>query len=76
VDNLTASIPNPTDKNTRKKDADYVFYELTRSICPNCRKAIDAKILLRDRLLQSRSADWSGEPLGKVVPVLQLEPAR
>ena len=31
-----------------KKDADYVFYELTRSICPNCRKVIDAKILLRD----------------------------
>ncbi len=31
-----------------KKDADYVFYELTRSICPECRKVIDAKILLRD----------------------------
>ena len=28
-----------------KKDADYVFYELTRSICPECRKVIDAKIL-------------------------------
>ncbi len=32
----------------RKKDADYVFYELTRSICPECRKVIDAKILIRD----------------------------
>src|SRR5258707_12344993 len=32
----------------QKKDADYVFYELTRSICPQCRKVIDAKILLRD----------------------------
>ncbi len=31
-----------------KKDADYVFYELTRSICPECRQVIDAKILLRD----------------------------
>jgi tetraether lipid synthase len=31
-----------------KKDADYVFYELTRSICPECRRVIDAKILLRD----------------------------
>ncbi|MGC8485980.1 MAG: radical SAM protein, partial [Candidatus Baltobacteraceae bacterium] len=31
-----------------KKDADYVFFELTRSICPDCRKVIDAKILLRD----------------------------
>ncbi len=31
-----------------KKDADYVFYELTRSICPGCRRVIDAKIVLRD----------------------------
>jgi uncharacterized radical SAM superfamily Fe-S cluster-containing enzyme len=31
-----------------KRDADYVFYELTRSICPDCLKVIDAKILLRD----------------------------
>src|SRR5574337_963854 len=33
-----------------KKDADYVFYELTRSICPReaCRRVIDAHILLRD----------------------------
>src|SRR5215475_3681524 len=32
----------------RKRDADYVFYELTRSICPTCRRVIDAQILLRD----------------------------
>jgi 7,8-dihydro-6-hydroxymethylpterin dimethyltransferase len=32
----------------KKKDADYVFYELTRSICPECRKVIDAQIVLRD----------------------------
>jgi 7,8-dihydro-6-hydroxymethylpterin dimethyltransferase len=31
-----------------KKDADYVFYELTRSICPKCRRVIDAKIVFRD----------------------------
>ncbi len=31
-----------------KKDADYVFYELTRSICPVCRVVIDAQILIRD----------------------------
>ena len=31
-----------------KTDADYVFFELTRSICPQCRAVIDAKILLRD----------------------------
>lgn len=31
-----------------KHDADYVFFELTRSICPDCRRPIDAHILLRD----------------------------
>src|ERR671930_918940 len=31
-----------------KQDADYVFYELTRSICPECRRPIDAQIVLRD----------------------------
>jgi len=31
-----------------KKDADHVFYELTRSICPKCRRVIDAMIVLRD----------------------------
>ncbi len=42
------SIPNPVARGVRKKDADRVFYELTRSICPQCRRVIDAKILLRD----------------------------
>src|SRR5260370_42239256 len=37
-----------------KKDADYVFYELTRSICPNCRKVIDAQIILRDNKVYMR----------------------
>ena len=32
----------------QKRDADYVFYELTRSICPECRRIIDAQVLLRD----------------------------
>ncbi|MEO7888829.1 MAG: radical SAM protein [Vicinamibacterales bacterium] len=32
----------------QKKDADYIFYELTRSICPRCRQVIDAQIILRD----------------------------
>ncbi|HVC34726.1 MAG TPA: radical SAM protein [Chloroflexota bacterium] len=38
-----ASQPLPA-----KHDADYVFFELTRSICPTCRRVIDAQILLRD----------------------------
>jgi uncharacterized radical SAM superfamily Fe-S cluster-containing enzyme len=31
-----------------QRDADYVFLELTRSICPECRRPIDAHIVLRD----------------------------
>lgn len=31
-----------------RTDSDYIFHELTRSICPRCRRTIDAKILLRD----------------------------
>ena len=31
-----------------KQDADYIFYELTRSICPKCLITIDAQILLKD----------------------------
>jgi hypothetical protein len=41
-------IPLNTTKPDTKHDADYVFYELTRSICPECRQVIDAHILLRD----------------------------
>ena len=37
-----------------KKDADYVFYELTRSICPECRRVIDAHILIRDNKVYMR----------------------
>src|SRR5712692_5069011 len=33
---------------TAKHDANYVFFELTRSLCPTCRRVIDAHILLRD----------------------------
>src|SRR5260370_30089692 len=42
----TSHTRNPSTQ--RKKDADYVFYEFTRSICPECRTVIDAQILLRD----------------------------
>ena len=38
----------------QKHDADYVFYELTRSICPECRRVIDAHILLRDNKVYMR----------------------
>ena len=38
----------------RKQAADYVFYELTRSICPACRRVIDGQILLRDNQVYLR----------------------
>jgi 7,8-dihydro-6-hydroxymethylpterin dimethyltransferase len=39
---------SPAIGTVSKRDSGYVFYELTRSICPKCRKVIDAKIVLRD----------------------------
>ena len=47
-DVIDSPMPHEAPSVPRKKDADYVFYELTRSICPECRKVIDAKILIRD----------------------------
>ena len=38
----------------RKVDADYVFYELTRSICPQCKRVIDAQIIMRDNKVYMR----------------------
>jgi tetraether lipid synthase len=49
----TTNVPAPNAA-PKKKDADYVFYELTRSICPDCRKVIDAQILLRDNKVYVR----------------------
>ena len=37
-----------------RHDADYVFYELTRSICPRCRRVIDAQVILRDNKVYMR----------------------
>jgi uncharacterized radical SAM superfamily Fe-S cluster-containing enzyme len=44
----------PVSRSSQKQDADYVFYELTRSICPQCRRVIDAQILLRDNKVYMR----------------------
>jgi len=49
--NATGGFPRPS---VSKKDADYVFYELTRSICPVCRVAIDAQVLVRDNKVYMR----------------------
>ena len=34
------------DREHRKRD--YVFHEMTRSVCPECLRTIDAKVLIRD----------------------------
>ncbi len=53
-------VPNPASAPTLpalsdpKKDADYVFYELTRSICPECRRVIDGQVLIRDNKVYMR----------------------
>ena len=44
----------PVRAHALKNDADYVFYELTRSICPDCRRVIDAHILIRDNKVYMR----------------------
>ena len=42
-----SQAPN-TGKARQKQDADYIFHELTRSICPECKVVIDAQIIIRD----------------------------
>jgi uncharacterized radical SAM superfamily Fe-S cluster-containing enzyme len=45
---------SPLRPQASKKDADYVFYELTRSICPVCRRVIDAHVVIRDNKVYMR----------------------
>ena len=49
-----ATTPTIKAMPRQKKDVDYVFYELTRSICPECRRVIDAQILLRENKVYMR----------------------
>ena len=50
---MSNSQPLPAGVNLKtpdpKKDSESVFYELTRSICPICRRVIDARVYLRDK---------------------------
>ena len=52
-----------TEAGRKKLDADYVFYELTRSVCPKCLETIDAQILIKDGrvIMRKRCPDhgWS-----------------
>jgi len=52
----------PAASQTHKKDVDYVFHELTRSICPVCRRVIDAQVLLReDKVYMRKRCPEHGE---------------
>jgi len=51
---MTEGIEPTSRTAATKRDADYVFYELTRSICPQCRRVIDAHILLRNNKVYMR----------------------
>lgn len=44
---------------TKKEDRDSIFYNLTRSICPVCKKTIDAQILVRENkvIMKKRCQD-------------------
>jgi tetraether lipid synthase len=45
-----------------KETADYVFHELTRSICPVCRRSVDAQILLRqNKVIMRKRCHQHGE---------------
>ena len=43
-----------TTRPTIKQDADYIFHELTRSICPECQAVIDAQIIIRNNRVYMR----------------------
>ncbi len=50
MDKLTQSQGKPRVK----QDADSIFHELTRSICPDCKKVIDAQVIIRDNRVYMR----------------------
>ncbi len=51
---MTNSSDPVTKKSDLKHDSDSVFYELTRSICPECRRVIDGNVLIRNNKVYLR----------------------
>lgn len=61
------------NQDSLKRDADYVFYELTRTICPDCRRVIDGHVLIRDnKVYMRRRCPEHGEFEGLVYGDAQL----
>ena len=46
--------PSPLSGHRVKRDADFIFHELTRSICPECRAVIDAQVIIRENRVYMR----------------------
>ena len=52
---IQGQVPSLKAQAQRKKqDADYIFHELTRSICPECKRVIDAQIIIRQNRVYMR----------------------
>lgn len=44
---MTRNAPARIQSQHRKQDSESIFYELTRGICPTCRRFVDAQVHLR-----------------------------
>ncbi|PKB79658.1 MAG: radical SAM protein [SAR202 cluster bacterium Io17-Chloro-G9] len=52
---IQVTVPKDKLSKTRvKQDADYIFHDLTRSICPTCKQVIDAQIIIRNNKVYMR----------------------
>lgn len=50
-----------------KKDRDYIFYGITRSICPKCKRVIDAQLLIKDKqVYMKKSCKKHGSFIGLI----------
>jgi uncharacterized radical SAM superfamily Fe-S cluster-containing enzyme len=68
------SAPSVPAAAPKKKDADYVFLELTRSICPGCRKVVDAHVIVRDnKVIMRKRCSCDG---GKLIESLVYSDAQ
>src|SRR5438128_11152876 len=47
---MSETAPTLVEKPTplSRKDTDYVYYSMTKSLCGQCKNAVDAKIIFRD----------------------------
>ena len=56
-----------------KQDADYIFHELTRSICPECKTVIDAQILIQDNkvLMRKRCPTQRLDASSEIIKILE-----